>query len=137
MRYLLDTNILIFLLTDKEKICNDINIIITDYSNIISTSSICISELIQLYRIGKIKPKYKSAEEIIQAIEDDFYIEILPFTKQHTKLLSKLEIADGHNDPFDHAIISQAIAEKLNVISSDRKFEKYTPQKLLFTYNKR
>ena len=137
MRYLLDTNILIFLLTDKEKICNDINIIITDYSNIISTSSICISELIQLYRIGKIKPKYKSAEEIIQAIEDDFYIEILPFTKQHTKLLSKLEIADGHNDPFDHAIISQAIAEKLNVISSDRKFEKYSPQKLLFTYNKR
>lgn len=137
MRYLLDTNILIFLLTDKEKICNDINIIITDYSNIISTSSICISELIQLYRIGKIKPKYKSAEEIIQAIEDDFYIEILPFTKQHIKVLSKLEIADGHNDPFDHAIISQAIAEKLNVISSDRKFEKYTPQKLLFTYNKR
>ncbi len=137
MRYLLDTNTLIFAISDREQLSNDILNLLDDYSNMLYTSSICIVELLQLYRIEKISTQYKTAGEMIQAIEDDFYIEILPFTKQHTKLLSKLEIADGHNDPFDHAIISQAIAEKLNVISSDRKFEKYTPQKLLFTYNKR
>ncbi|MFJ1492427.1 type II toxin-antitoxin system VapC family toxin [Capnocytophaga canis] len=137
MRYLLDTNILVFLLSDKEEISKDVFNIIGDYSNIICTSSICVMELVQLYRIGKIKPKYKTAEAMVKAIEDEFYIEVLPFDKNHTKTLSKLQIADKHNDPFDHSIISHAITDKLVLVSSDGKFDNYTPQKLKFVYNKR
>lgn len=74
---------------------------------------------------------------MVKAIEDEFFIEILSFNKNHTKTLSKLQIADGHNDPFDHSIISHAITDKLILISSDRAFENYTPQKLKFVFNKR
>jgi tRNA(fMet)-specific endonuclease VapC len=91
-----------------------------------------------LYRIGKIKTKkYKTVTALCDAIENEFYIKILPFAKQHTQTLSKLKIADGHNDPFDHAIISHAITDKLILVSSDRKFNDYVKQNLNFVFNRR
>ena len=77
------------------------------------------------------------ATDMVKAIEEDLYIEILPFTKEHSYTMAKLEIAIGHNDPFDHSIISHAITDKLTLVSSDRKFKEYIPQKLNFVYNKR
>jgi len=97
-------------------------------------------ELVYLYRAGKIDPKrkkFKTIESVIKALENDFRITIKPFAKEHTKILAKLEIANLHNDPFDHAIISHAITEKLTLISSDTKFKYYTPQKLHFVFNDR
>ncbi|MDO4728228.1 MAG: hypothetical protein Q4B43_04390 [Bacteroidota bacterium] len=74
---------------------------------------------------------------MIKAIENDFYFTILPFGVEQAKTLSKLQITGGHNDPFDHSIISHAITDKLVLVSSDGKFKDYTPQKLKFVYNKR
>jgi PIN domain nuclease of toxin-antitoxin system len=126
------------LLSELDNFSSEIKNILTDSSNQLYTSSISVLELLQLYRIKKIQAKkYKNATELFSAIEQDFYIEILPFTKQHAEALSKLKITKGHNDPFDHSIISQAIAEKLILVSSDRKFEEYASQKLIFAYNKR
>jgi PIN domain nuclease of toxin-antitoxin system len=42
-----------------------------------------------------------------------------------------------HNDPNDHAIIAQAIADKIPVISSDHKFKSYISQGLKLVFNKR
>lgn len=138
MRYLLDTNILVHLVKDnKDEISNDVWEIINDFSNQIYTSSISVIELFQLHRIGKIRPNFKTKEEMIDYIEGQFYIEILPYTKKTTEILASLDIAKEHNDPFDHAIISQAMADKLTLISSDRKFENYAPQGLEFVFNKR
>ncbi|WP_264847817.1 type II toxin-antitoxin system VapC family toxin, partial [Capnocytophaga catalasegens] len=123
MRYLLDTNILVFLISDQEQISNDVSELLFDYSNRLYTSAICITELLQLVRIGKVRPIYKTAEAMVKAIENEFYIEVLPFDKNHTKTLSKLQITDGHNDPFDHSIISHAITDKLILVSSDGKFD--------------
>ena len=76
----------------------------------------------QLFRIKKIKPKgFKNATDLFNAIEDLLYIKILPYTKQQAHVLSTLKIVDNHNDPFDHAIISHAIADKLILVSSDKK----------------
>lgn len=137
-RYLLDTNILVFIIVKPESISKDVDLILKDFSNQLYTSSIAVSELIHLLKINKIQSKdYKTATEIQEAIEKDFYIEILPFNKNHTKALANLNIAEGHNDPFDHAIISQAISDKITLISSDRKFKLYTEQNLKFVFNRR
>ena len=74
---------------------------------------------------------------LYNAIENEFYIEIISFKKQHTKTLSQLYLARNHNDPFDHAIIAHAITEKLTLLSSDRKFQHYTTQGLDFAFNVR
>ncbi|HWK58494.1 MAG TPA: type II toxin-antitoxin system VapC family toxin [Parapedobacter sp.] len=138
-RYLLDTNIVAFIISGEyDRISADVAMILDDYASQQYVSSVSVVELLQLYRIKKIFPKnVKRATEIIDIIEKDLHIEILPFTKQHTNTLSILQIADRHNDPFDHAIISHAITEKLTLVSSDRKFEDYTTQKLKFVFNRR
>ena len=138
-RYLLDTNILVFLLlSELDNISDDIKQIVDDYNNQLYTSSISVLELLQLYRIKKIHSKnYKIATDLFTSIEKDFNIKIIPFNKEHSKTLSRLKIASAHNDPFDHAIISQAISENLILVSSDKKFKEYTSQLLNFVYNKR
>ncbi|MGC4128041.1 MAG: type II toxin-antitoxin system VapC family toxin [Bergeyella sp.] len=138
-RYLLDTNIAIFLLLGElDKISADVKSFVFDYGNQLNTSSVVIMEIVQLHRIGKVKSKkYKTANELVQAVKKDLFIKILPFSEEHADTLSTLTIANGHNDPFDHAIISHAISEKLTLVSSDRQFEKYTSQNLNFVFNKR
>jgi len=129
---------LVFILGDEEFLSSETKMIVDDYHSELYTSAINILELIQLYTICKIKSKkYKSSSDWISAVTNEFYIEILPFTKEHTSTLSKLKIATGHNDPFDHSIISHAITEKMILVSSDKKFQEYTSQKLLFSFNKR
>ncbi|NCA20627.1 MAG: PIN domain-containing protein [Crocinitomicaceae bacterium] len=137
-RYLLDTNIVIFIISGNKELTKEIKEITQDFSNQLYTSSVVIAEIIQLHRLKKIQSKkYKTSLEILEAIEKEYFIEILPFTKQHTKTLAKLSIAQGHNDPFDHAIIAHSITDKLTLISSDKKFENYVSQKLKFVFNKR
>ena len=137
-RYLLDTNILVFILSGNRNLSKNVIEITQDYANQLYTSSIVLTEIIQLHRLNKIQSKkYKSVFEIQEAIEKEYFIEILPFTKQHVKTLAQLSISEGHNDPFDHAIISHAITDKLTLISSDKKFENYITQKLKFVFNRR
>jgi PIN domain nuclease of toxin-antitoxin system len=138
-RYLLDTNIVIFMISGElDNISPDVTTILSDYDNELNTNSIVILELLQLYRNKKVSTKkYHTAEDFLKAVEDVFYIKILPFSREHLATLSKLQIAARHKDPFDHAIIAHAITEKLTLISSDRQFENYTGQHLDFIYNKR
>ena len=137
-RYLLDTNIVIFLLlSEEDNFSKETNQILNNNTQLY-TSSITVMEIVQLYRIGKIKSKkYKTAESLCNAIESEFYIKILPFAIQHTQTLSKLKISTGHNDPFDHSIISHAITDKLILVSSDKEFKNYTKQNLNLAFNKR
>lgn len=138
-RYLLDTNILVFIVTGEiEEINRDVYALMSDYENLFEISTISIMELIQLHRIGKVRLKRgESVNGVLEKLEDETGIKIVPFNAHHTKTLSDLDIVDGHNDPFDHAIISQAITDRYTLISSDSKFKHYRDQNLNFVFNKR
>jgi PIN domain nuclease of toxin-antitoxin system len=137
MRYYLDTNILVYFLFKKENIHHTVQSLLDDYANTFYVSSVAIKELILLHRIGKIKNRlYKSEEDILGKIKKS-EIKIVFFNEHHFSKYAKLSIVDGHKDMNDHAIISQAISEKIALISSDREFENYTNQGLNFVYNKR
>lgn len=138
-RYLLDTNILVYvLLSEFDNLSNETKAVLNDYNNQLYTSSVSVMELLQLFRIKKIKAKkYKTPIELFTAIEKDFFIKIIPFAKEHLSTLSQLNIPSDHNDPFDHSIIAQAITEKMILVSSDKKFKGYTVQNLSFAFNKR
>jgi tRNA(fMet)-specific endonuclease VapC len=74
---------------------------------------------------------------MIEAIEHEFGIKIMPIKKEHLLTYARLNINEHHRDPSDHIIISQAITEGIPLISSDRKFHFYTEQALDFVYNER
>lgn len=138
MRYLLDTNIIIFILTQKDDdISVDVRAILDDYYNTFYTSSLSIVELVFLFNNGKIKSTYKNVESLLKAIKNDLYIHTLHTKDEHFKNYSVLVPAENHKDQIDHCIISQAICEKMPLVSSDRKFSEYCSQGLNFVYNKR
>jgi PIN domain nuclease of toxin-antitoxin system len=126
MRYYIDTNIFIYLLENKSNLTKNVKALFEDYNNQIYVSSESIKEFIHLFQQNRIK-----ASTSIKNLDDIFeYIENLGYTikyikKEHLKTLINLPIVTNHNDPSDRLIISQAITEKIPLISSDTIFPLY------------
>ena len=137
MRYLIDTNIFLFLKTDADLIGRDIRPILNSYEDLLYISSVSVQELIHLYQTERLpKIDWKKAGDILASIKEAG-ISIAPVKEEHLKTFANLENVKGHNDPNDRVIISQAMTEKMPLISSDRKFEYYRKQGLNFIYNRR
>ena len=140
MRILIDTCIFIHLAIDKEQLSKDVLAMLTDYDNTICVSAETPRELIIQYNNGKVVSKFwKSARAMINSIQDEFFINILPLKEEHMRTYSELELnlAQDHKDPSDHMIIAHAITEGLPLITDDGKFEFYRKQGLDLILNKR
>lgn len=140
MRYLIDTNIFVYLATDPELLSNDVTALIEEPDALIYMSAESVKELIVGYRNkGLCSKRWKSPSEMVAAIENEYYINILPVTKEHMKTYAGMELneAQGHKDPSDHVIIAHAITEKLPLISSDRRFEFYRKEGLDLIFNEK
>ncbi|GHT43677.1 hypothetical protein AGMMS49965_17930 [Bacteroidia bacterium] len=138
MRYYIDTNVLIFYLSKKrDDLSSKVVDILNDCVNTIYVSSVAVQELILLYRIGKMEHLHFKSEADILARIKDLDVEIVFFNEYHLAKYAKLEIVPGHKDMNDHAIIAQAMSDKIALISSDKEFVNYTVQGLNFVFNKR
>ncbi|MDR1678531.1 MAG: PIN domain-containing protein [Prevotellaceae bacterium] len=137
MQYYLDTNILVFLLQNRDEIGSDVEPLLFDYGNLLYTSSVAIAELLLLFRIGKLEKKqFKTEQDLLDGL-GQLGIEIVYFNEKHLVAYTNLKIKESHKDMNDHAIIAQAIADKRAVIFSDRAFKHYVAQGLDFVFNKR
>jgi PIN domain nuclease of toxin-antitoxin system len=135
-RYLLDTNIVLNFLFNPKELERKVVDILDDYNSRFYVSTVSVQEIIHLYQRSKIKTGWKKPEDILPAIESMNY-ELLPVKREHLAVYASLSVKDNHNDPNDHIIISQAIAERLTLISSDSQFIYYVKQKLRFIFNER
>lgn len=133
MRYLIDTNIFVYLSTDVDLLSRDVIALLEEPDTTLCISAESVKELIVAYRNkGLCAKRWKTMTEMVSAIEKEFYITILPLKKEHMLTYAKMEINEqqGHKDPSDHIIIAQAITEHLPLISSDTRFPFYTKQGL-------
>ena len=129
MRYLIDTNIFVFLALDAEMLSGDTAAIIQEPDTVLCISTESVRELITGYRSkGLGSKRWKSAEEIINAIKDEFFINIIPVKTEHLRTYARLRLNTQH---------SHAITEHLPLISSDTRFGYYRTQGLDFIYNQR
>lgn len=140
MRYLIDTNIFLYLASDRSMLSRDVTALMTEPDALLYISVESVKELIMLFRKKKIATKrWKNVFEMVSSIEDEYHIAISPIKKEHilTYAALDLNVAQEHNDPSDHIIIAQAITEHMPLISSDRKFNFYVDQGLDLVYNQR
>lgn len=138
MRYLIDTNIFVYFASDLDLLSRDVLSIMSDYDSALCMSAESVKELIVAFRTKKLLSKrWKNELEMIRAIEDEFFIQILPIKKEHLETYAQLQINDaqGHKDPSDHMIIAQAITEHIPLISSDTRFPFYKNQGLDLIFN--
>jgi len=135
MRYLIDTNVFVKMTTDS--ISGVVRDIIDDCENIIYVSSESIKEFIHLVQNNKISPKKEiRSQDLFDLIENTFGFNVKYVAKEHLRTLAKLALVEGHNDPSDRLIISQALTEKMPLISSDTKFPKYKKHGLELIVNR-
>lgn len=121
MRYYLDTNILIFAIIGKG-IDHQTEDILSDYSNLLYTSSVCVMELMQILQTRPMKGEKHNPQKVFDYL-DEMGVEVKYVEKRHLEMFSQVPIL--HNDPNDRLIIAQATTDKMPLISSDIQFPQY------------
>ena len=140
MRYLLDTNIFIYLVIDPDQLSRDVKAIIDDYDNTFYMSSESVKELIVGFNNGKLVSRFgDTAAKMVKDITNRYFIRILPVGEEHMDTYAHLtlNLAEDHRDPSDHVIIAHAITNRMPLVSSDRKFKFYEDQGLELVFNEK
>lgn len=118
---LIDTQILIWISSSKSNIKDEWLKLIENIDNNIYVSIVSFWEIAIKLSIGKLQANI-SLDKLFDFVYEA-EIKILPITSNQIFIIKKLPFK--HKDPFDRMIISQAISENFEVISSDEQFEKY------------
>lgn len=114
--------------------------ILNDPSSLLYISAESVRELIIAYNNkGLGNKRWRTAEDMVRSIEEDYYIEILPLQKEVMQTYSRLRIntAMNHKDPSDHVIIAHAMTLGMTLVSSDTRFPYYRRQGLDFVFNEK
>ena len=136
MRYLIDANILLFMLGDKDRLVKKVKDIVEDYNSRKYVSAESVKEIIHLRQSGKFSSKKQMfIGNIVDFIIDELDWEIKPIKQEHLRTLEKIPILHNHKDPSDRMIIAQAITEKITLISSDKMFSHYKKFGLELIFN--
>lgn len=133
MRLMLDTCVIIDLLTDASNISRGARDMLSDCNNQLFASAESMRELVVHFNNKKLLSKiWTSAEDVLKTVELELNIEFLPVRRDVGFAYSRLRLNIGQNhcDPSDHMIIAHAITERLPLLSSDLKFPFYRAQGL-------
>lgn len=121
MTYLIDTQIFLWFINGSPELSEKAKSLIEDEENEIFISIASLWEISIKTALGKLDIK-GSYETVIDDVTEN-EIEILPINFIHTFEQNKLPFF--HKDPFDRIIVSQAIIENMDLISSDVIFDEY------------
>jgi PIN domain nuclease of toxin-antitoxin system len=117
MRLLLDTNALLWLLDDDDRLAPAARQIIED-SQEITVSEISLWEISIKISIGKLQP----VPELLSTIHD-LGFRRLSLGNEHLRLYETLPLL--HRDPFDRMLVAQASVEGISLITSDTFLQGY------------
>lgn len=118
MKILIDTHIFLWMLSCPEKLSEKRRYELEVPANEVFLSVMSIAELMIKSSIGKIKIEFDPLKTAKQ-----MQVDILDFSGRHALVLGQLPM--HHKDPFDRMILSQALSNKLALMSDDAKFLKY------------
>ena len=116
--FLLDTQVFIWWMGKSRRLSKDLINLLHNPQNQIFLSVASVWEII----IKRAKHKLRVPNNIEKGINLSGFT-ILPIEISHVLGVEKLPLY--HKDPFDRMLISQAVVEKLMIITNDEKIKKY------------
>ncbi|HEY7579070.1 MAG TPA: type II toxin-antitoxin system VapC family toxin [Acetobacteraceae bacterium] len=122
-RILLDTHLLIWALDEYDRLPTEMRNLIQDPSNEIAFSAVSIWEIAIKARLGRTDFAVRPEEVASSAVATGF-VE-LPLNWRAAAAVADLPM--HHRDPFDRAIVAQAISEPVHLYTADRKLIPYSP----------
>lgn len=118
MNFLLDTHVLLWMLSNSKFISQNVLSILKDKNNNLWVSTISLWEIALKSSLGKLKMEMDIDELVKEIIMND--IELITINIEHIKGINDLPF--HHRDPFDKMLISQAVSEKMILLSKDSNF---------------
>jgi PIN domain nuclease of toxin-antitoxin system len=117
MRFLLDTNVLLYALSDDARL-KPFRGTLLPSAHDVYYSAVSVAEISIKSSAGKLV----IPETYLDAVRQQGFIE-LPLTAAHSRATRALPW--HHRDPFDRLLIAQALVEDLQVMTTDRQFDAY------------
>ncbi len=124
MKYLIDTQILIWFQLNDAQLKPSIRATLTDTNNQIFVSDVTLYEIAIKQKINKLQELFATLNDIILVANQDKF-QFLPISHNHFLAYDHVPLLSDHKDPFDRLIIATAISENLPIISADEKFKLY------------
>lgn len=100
MDYLLDTQVMIWILTNPKKLPQNILQIVEEPTNNISVSSISLIEVVIKQAVQKIPEFTATTSEIIEQLSK-ISVSVRPITEIQIENYIKIPFLEEHRDPFD------------------------------------
>jgi PIN domain nuclease of toxin-antitoxin system len=122
-RALLDTHLLIWALDEYHRLPAPVRDIIEEPQNEIVFSVVSIWEIAIKARLGRTGFTVRPEEIAAAAIATGF----AEMTLRWQAAARVADLPMHHRDPFDRAIVAQAITEPLHLYTVDRKLAPYSP----------
>ncbi len=121
MNVLLDTHTMIWFFEGSDELSQ------TAHDTIIKEGNTCFISIASIWEVA-IKLSIQKLEmkipfDKLSSLIWDNSFELIPIRFEHTKELISMPF--HHKDPFDRLIISQAIIEKMPIVSRDSHFKHY------------
>lgn len=120
-KFLIDTHVLIWLVSDSKKISKKAFLKLNHRETKIYISTVSLWEIAIKEKIGKLDLGL-TIEELILELKFN-KIEIFTINTNHIKALNSFKL--HHRDPFDRMLIAQAKVENMTIITKDNSFSKY------------
>ncbi len=122
MKYLLDTEVWLWIQAQPERIGRHTLTLLADERNELYLSSASAWEIAIKFRRGNVQlpdpPDRYVPDRLLASGVDG-----LPIEHSHALLVSRLD--DHHRDLFDRLLVSQAMLERLPIISADKSLAAY------------
>ena len=127
MRILLDTQALLWLDSEPDRLSAAARVVIADPGNIVAVSVASVWEIRIKVAIGRLELD-KDISEIVREQQAVNLLEILPIELRHADMLPRLPPI--HKDPFDRIIVATAMADGYTLATADRTILQYPVETL-------
>jgi PIN domain nuclease of toxin-antitoxin system len=122
MKFLLDTHIFLWWITDSHLLSQPARDIVSDGNTELYWSAASSWEVAIKYKLGRL-PLPEVPELFIPLELAKNRIDPLPIISEHSFIAGQLPM--HHRDPFDRMLVAQAQAENMEIISNDRQIGLY------------
>lgn len=126
MRYLLDTQILIWHLQGNPKLKASLRTLIENPTHTMFVSQFSLMEMAIKLKLGKLPEFIVTIEFITSQLSSDGF-EILQISNNHIFSYQQIPFYEDHRDPFDRLLLATALSEQIPIISIDQKLSLYRP----------
>ena len=118
MSLLLDTHALLWWLADDPDLGQDARVAIAEAEAVVYVSSVSVWEIAIKRQLGKLV----APEDLLAELERQRFVQ-LPLSAADAWLAGHLDV--HHADPFDRAMVAQALVHGLRVVTRDSSFAEY------------